>query len=317
MMFTAALVSAGVAALGACFLRAKERARWTGEAIFSGGYLILALTPWISSSLGTTQLLDHIHAKVAASTVAHFEMSRFDQDTTLFRIVSSDGVIHARKVPNGVVSSAPAERVLASIEPANRWRTCSSGSRKSQAVPERGPLNILPAGRTLGRNRRHVVLCEGTSGKWLKFAASEAIGHRDAGDRTRPLVGRGWGLAGLRVAWTRFERGAAEPAARCRTWGRVLAVVALAGTGVGLLRLVIGLWAVRIWRRHGQLVDDPGLTGLLDELRKAMCCRPPVEIREAADLTTAATTGWLRPALLLPGRLADVERLRAPRGARA
>jgi len=128
----------------------------------------------------------------------------------------------------------------------------------------------------------------------------EAIGHGDAPDRTRRLLGHGWGLAGLRVAWTRFERGAAEPAARCRPWSRLLAVVALAGTGVGLLRLVIGLWAVRIWRRHGRTVDDPGMTGLLDELRGAMRCRPPVEIREAADLTTPATAGWSRPALLLP-----------------
>ena len=129
--------------------------------------------------------------------------------------------------------------------------------------------------------------------------SSEAIGHRDAGDRTRRWSGAagGWRVCGWHGP---DSSGAAEPAARCRTWGRVLAVVALAGTGVGLLRLVIGLWAVRIWRRHGQLVDDPGLTGLLDELRGAMCCRPPVEIREAADLTTAATTGWLRPALLLP-----------------
>jgi hypothetical protein len=127
-----------------------------------------------------------------------------------------------------------------------------------------------------------------------------AIGHGDAPDRTRPLLGHGWGLAGLRVAWTRFERGAAEPAARCRPWSRLLAVVALAGSGVGLLRLVIGLWSVRIWRRHGRLVDDSGMTDLLDELRGAMRCRPPVEIREAADLTTAATAGWSRPALLLP-----------------
>jgi hypothetical protein len=131
--------------------------------------------------------------------------------------------------------------------------------------------------------------------------SSETIGHGDAPDRARPLLGHGWGLAGLRLAWTRFERGAAEPAARCRPWSRLLAVVALAGTGLGLLRLATGLWVVRIWRRRGRVVDDPGMTGLLHELRGAMRCRPPVEIRQAADLTTAATAGWWRPALLLPG----------------
>jgi hypothetical protein len=104
----------------------------------------------------------------------------------------------------------------------------------------------------------------------------------------------------LRLAWTRFERAAAEPAARSRPWSRLLAVVALAGTGVGLLRLFTGLWAVGICRRRGRVVDDPELAGVLHELRGLMHCRPHVEIREAADLTTAATAGWLRPALLLP-----------------
>ena len=154
MMFTAALVSAGVAALGACFLQAKERARWTGEAIFSGGYLILALTPWISSSLGTTHLFDYIHAKVVASTVAHFEMSRFDQDTSSFRIVSSDGAIHDRKVPNGVVRSAPAERLLASIEPANRWRSALPGAANRKQFQRVGhslfSLLAGPLGGTVG-----------------------------------------------------------------------------------------------------------------------------------------------------------------------
>ncbi len=128
----------------------------------------------------------------------------------------------------------------------------------------------------------------------------EAIGHGNAPDGTRPLVRHGWGLAGLRLAWTRFEREAAEPAARCRPWSSFLAAAALAGTGFGLLRLVTGLWAVRICRRSSRVVDDPALIGLLDELRVAMRCRSPIEIREAADLITPATAGWWRPVLLVP-----------------
>lgn len=136
-------------------------------------------------------------------------------------------------------------------------------------------------------------------------AAAPGIPPSDPGDflgpdRSRPPVGHGWELSGLRRAWARFERGAAEPAARCRPWGGILAVVALAGTGVGLLRLITGLWAVRICRRHGRVVDDPGMTGLLDELRGAMRCLSPVELCEVADLTTPATAGWRRPVLLLP-----------------
>ena len=42
------------------------------------------------------------------------------------------------------------------------------------------------------------------------------------------------------------------------------------------------------------------MIGLVDELRRAMGCRPAVEIREVPDLATPATAGWRRPMLLLP-----------------
>ncbi len=115
-----------------------------------------------------------------------------------------------------------------------------------------------------------------------------------------PASGNAWALPGLRLAWARLERGAAAPAARFRHWGTSLAVVALAGSGIGLLRLLAGLWAVRLCRRRGAAVDDPGLTALLDELRHAMGCRRWVELREVSELTTPATAGWWRPVVLLP-----------------
>lgn len=79
-----------------------------------------------------------------------------------------------------------------------------------------------------------------------------------------------------------------------------MAVLALAGTCYSLVRLVAGLLAVAICRRRGRSIDDPELTRLLDLLRREMGCRRGVELREAADLTTPATAGWLRPVLLLP-----------------
>ncbi len=116
-----------------------------------------------------------------------------------------------------------------------------------------------------------------------------------------PPDGRGITLARLRRAWARLGRGAAAPAARCRPWGGVLAAVGLTGMGVGLLRLLIGLWAVGHCRRRGRGVVDPEMLDLLDELRASMGCRPRVELREVADLATPATAGWRRPVLLLPG----------------
>ena len=107
-------------------------------------------------------------------------------------------------------------------------------------------------------------------------------------------------LAWLRVAWDRLERGTAEPATRFRPWGSTLAAVALAGTGVGLLNLILGLWAVALCRRRGRPVDDLQIVGMLEELRQAMGCERPVELREVPDLSTPATAGRLRPVLLLP-----------------
>jgi beta-lactamase regulating signal transducer with metallopeptidase domain len=115
-----------------------------------------------------------------------------------------------------------------------------------------------------------------------------------------PAGGRGRGLAWLRLAWDRLGRGAAEPAVRVWPWGNILAIVAMAGTAAGLLRLTIGIWAVTLCYRRGQPVDDPTMTGLLDELQSAMGCRRPVVLREVPDLTTPATAGRRRPVVMLP-----------------
>ena len=113
-------------------------------------------------------------------------------------------------------------------------------------------------------------------------------------------TGGGWDLSTLTSAWHRLGRSAAEPAARVRPWGSLMAVLALVAMGYSLLRLLTGLLAVAVCRRRGRLIDDPDLTGLLDALRGEMGCSRSVELREAADLTTPATAGWRRPVLLLP-----------------
>ena len=89
------------------------------------------------------------------------------------------------------------------------------------------------------------------------------------------------------------------------------------GSASGLLRLALGLGAVVACRRRGRLVDDPMLVGLLDELRGAIGCRLPVELREVPDLVGPATAGWRQAGHPAAGRLALVGRARAPRGARA
>ena len=119
-------------------------------------------------------------------------------------------------------------------------------------------------------------------------------------DQTRPTAGPRWSLARLRAVWIGLELGAAAPVARFRPWAVALAVVWLAGALAGVLRLTIGLWAVDLCRRRGRPVNDPAMTGLLEELRGSMGIRRKVELRQVPDLTTPATAGWLRPVLLLP-----------------
>ncbi|HEX3446743.1 MAG TPA: M56 family metallopeptidase, partial [Isosphaeraceae bacterium] len=119
-------------------------------------------------------------------------------------------------------------------------------------------------------------------------------------DVIQPTARSGRTLEWLALAWDRLGRGAAEPAVQVRPWARTLAAVALAGTAAGLLRLTIGLCAVALCCRRGRPVDDPGIIGLLEELRCAMACRRPVALREVPDLTTPATAGRRRPVLLLP-----------------
>ena len=127
----------------------------------------------------------------------------------------------------------------------------------------------------------------------------------------------GWTLAGIRLAWARLERGAAAPAARCRPWGTSLAVVALAGSGLGLLRLLIGLWAVRLCRRRGAAVDDPGLTGPARRAAARYGVSPRRRVARGVRPDHAGHGGLAVARGAAAGRLAVVGRLRAPGGARA
>ena len=106
-------------------------------------------------------------------------------------------------------------------------------------------------------------------------------------------------LPGWRALWDRLGHRALG-SSRVHPWGRSFAFLVLCGMGVGLIRLILGLWAVSLSRRCGKTLDDGPMFELVEELRGAMRCRRVVEIREIPDLATPATAGWRRPMLLLP-----------------
>jgi len=154
-------------------------------------------------------------------------------------------------------------------------------------------LTLAPGGRAAGPTAAPVA----APGP----AATPDRGGPAAGETGSDGEGPVRWIVGLRAVRERFETTATVPADRCRRWGGALAAVFLTGAGGGLLRLVIGLWAVRACRRRSRPVNDPDLIGLLEELRGTLGCRRGVEVRETRELTTPATAGVRRPVVLLPG----------------
>jgi hypothetical protein len=68
MLLLFALASVGAAVMGAFILQGRDRYWWAGFAFFGGGYLALAVGPWLSDAfqpqLGTTHLLDQIQGRM-------------------------------------------------------------------------------------------------------------------------------------------------------------------------------------------------------------------------------------------------------------
>ena len=83
------------------------------------------------------------------------------------------------------------------------------------------------------------------------------------------------------------------------TWLQLFGVVFALGVVFGLVRVIGGLWAVRLFVRTSRPLKTPELLEQIDLLRAEMGCTPAVEIRECPHLATAATVGWRRPVILL------------------
>jgi hypothetical protein len=79
-----------------------------------------------------------------------------------------------------------------------------------------------------------------------------------------------------------------------------VAPLALTGISIGLLRLLLGVWAVHACRRRGSRVDDPALHHLVEQIRLSIGCRRLIEVRELPELATPAAAGCRHPIVLLP-----------------
>jgi beta-lactamase regulating signal transducer with metallopeptidase domain len=68
---------------------------------------------------------------------------------------------------------------------------------------------------------------------------------------------------------------------------------------IGLVRVIGGLWAVRLFVRTSRPLKSQSLLEQVDLLRAEMGCTKSVEVRECPQMATAATVGWRRPVVLL------------------
>lgn len=72
------------------------------------------------------------------------------------------------------------------------------------------------------------------------------------------------------------------------------------GVAIGLARLIVGVYGAHQIRRRSQPIHDARLSELVDVLRARLKLRRPIELRQADELTSAATLGYFSPAVLLP-----------------
>jgi beta-lactamase regulating signal transducer with metallopeptidase domain len=102
--------------------------------------------------------------------------------------------------------------------------------------------------------------------------------------------------------WLSDELTKPRPADSTNTWQwpAVAGALLLVSMVLGLGWLMLGILAVRRERLRSCPVLDRELLELMDSLRSELDCRRTIEVRQSDNLTTAATIGWRRPAILLP-----------------
>ncbi len=95
-------------------------------------------------------------------------------------------------------------------------------------------------------------------------------------------------------------------------WQAWLPILLLMGVGMCLIRLAIGIWAVRRLRARSQPIVDDGLMATAREMAHALgmqdvavrqsrtSLQPAIHLCESPLLRSAVTIGWRRPLLLLP-----------------
>jgi beta-lactamase regulating signal transducer with metallopeptidase domain len=120
--------------------------------------------------------------------------------------------------------------------------------------------------------------------------------------------GGGLGLSGLLSTLKDLVRVQAQAGSHDHPvwgWPATVAAIAAAGVFLGLLRLMLGILAIRRGLRNGRPVMDSALLDVVEELRGTLNIKRHIKVQEWSNLNTAATVGWRRPVLLLPAGWRD------------
>jgi hypothetical protein len=135
-----ALFAVASAVVGALILRGRRRYHWAGFAVFAGGYLAVAVGPWLAEfkpKLGTTQVLSYVQSKVAESAAQFSVAPRQQQRRALLmqkiqaaRAVAADPADPALTALNARLATLDANiaKAQVTIESSSRWRSLLPGA---------------------------------------------------------------------------------------------------------------------------------------------------------------------------------------------
>ncbi len=102
---------------------------------------------------------------------------------------------------------------------------------------------------------------------------------------------------------TALPRPTSEPTAKAdapfstASW---IAFLVLCGVGYGFVRLMAGIWLLREEVARSPILEDDRVRAAIQSIAPCSSPKRPIEVRVTARLQSAATTGIVRPILLLP-----------------
>lgn len=158
------------------------------------------------------------------------------------------------------------------------WPSWLHRSSEGSAAVASGPEGQLPTGEQSGAVN---ITFESFGVREAAIAAWNGLMDTRSAPKVAPLNPD---ASAAPTGWTRLQ---------------IVGAVFAVGLGIGLIRLLGGLWSIRHFVQSSRPLRTPDLLEEIDILRAEMGCHSPVEVRECRHLATAATVGWRKPVILL------------------